>query len=222
MPPRLFAEKISFYVMVGALIGARLGDLFFYQDWHEVVARPLAWIAVWEGGLASHGGAVGILVGLFLFARKYRVPFLTLLGTVVIPTSLAAVCIRIGNFMNQEIVGHPTSVPWGVLFLHPAGGEAPVPRHPVQLYEALLYLFVFGLLWMRAQALSRARLAGLFFLLVFGGRFLLERFKVEQSVYLVDGGLFTMGQWLSIPFILLGGWLFFRKEVLENFIREAE
>ena len=206
------AEKLSFYVMIGAIVGARLGDLLFYQDWHEIVRHPLSLIAVWEGGLASHGGAIGILIALILFSKRYHFSFWKVLDFTVIPTALAAVFIRVGNFFNQEILGTPTTLPWGILFLHPADKGAIVPRHPAQLYEAGAYLCIFLILLVdwhrRAPFKHRGRTAGLFLILVFGARFLIEFLKVEQSIYFNHGSLLTMGQWLSLPFIALGVWLF--------------
>jgi len=211
---RQLAELLTFYVLVGAVVGARLGDVLFYQDWRQVVQHPLSIVAIWEGGLASHGGAVGILVALWLLSKKRKLSFWTLLDFTVIPASLGAVCIRIGNFFNQEILGTPSDLPWAVLFLHPADGSALVPRHPVQLYESLGYLLAFGVLllyWRKHKGPLQGRLSGLFLMLVFGLRFFLEWVKLEQSVYLSQGGWLTMGQWLSLPFFLLGAYLFFRK-----------
>ncbi len=209
-----FAEKLSFYVMIGAVAGARLGDLLFYQDWHQVIRHPLSLIAIWEGGLSSHGGALGIIAALLLFSKRHHLLFWKVLDFVVIPTALAAVFIRVGNFFNQEILGTPTTLPFAVLFLHPADRGAVVPRHPAQLYEACLYLFIFLILfwdWHKRPPFEKiGRSAGLFLIFVFGSRFLIEFLKVEQSVYLQQGAFLTMGQWLSFPFIILGGWLFRR------------
>jgi len=225
------AEQMTFYVIIGAIIGSRLGDVLFYQSWSDLVHDPLSIIAVWQGGLASHGGAIGILIALYVFSRKRKIAFWTAVDLTVIPTAIAGVCIRIGNFFNQEILGVPTTLPWGIIFLHPVDGGPIVPRHPAQLYEAVAYLSVFAILLLywhrylycaRPKALNldsasipfqkRGKLTGLFLLLVFSFRFLIEWIKVEQSVHLSGSSFLTMGQWLSIPFILLGFWLLFRKQ----------
>jgi phosphatidylglycerol---prolipoprotein diacylglyceryl transferase len=212
---RQIAEQLTFYVIVGAIIGARLGDVLFYQNWAAIVHDPLSIFAVWEGGLASHGGAIGILIALWMFARRRKIPFWTAVDFTVIPTAIAAVFIRIGNFFNQEILGTATTLPWGVVFLHPADGGAITARHPAQLYEALGYLIVFGILlwyWHRhAPFKPVGKLTGLFLVLVFGLRFCIEWIKVEQSVHIGPSSPLTMGQWLSLPFIGLGVWLLWRR-----------
>lgn len=208
------AEKLTLYVMIGAIVGARLGDVLFYQDLKAIAKDPLSIIAVWQGGLASHGGAVGILIALWLFSRSVKVPFLRCLDFTVVPTALAAVCIRVGNFFNQEILGTKTELPWGVVFGHPADGGPVVPRHPAQLYEACAYLVIFFLLFFYATARPhferKGKLTGLFLVLVFGFRFAIEFLKVEQSATLSTASWLTMGQWLSIPFILMGLFLVLR------------
>ncbi len=207
------AEQLTFYVIIGALVGSRLGDLLFYQGWQEIIRHPGTIVAVWQGGLASHGGAAGILVALWIFAKRKKISFWTAVDFTVIPTALAAVCIRIGNFFNQEILGSPTTLPWGIVFLHPADGGPIVPRHPAQLYEAAIYLCTFIILllyWRKHHDFKpKGRTTGLFLMLVFGLRFCIEFIKPEQST-IIDSFL-TMGQWLSLPFIALGIWLFFRK-----------
>jgi phosphatidylglycerol:prolipoprotein diacylglycerol transferase len=209
------AEQLTLYVVIGALAGARLGDVLFYQNWAQIARDPFSIIAFWEGGLASHGGAVGILIALWLFSKKTKTPFWTAVDFTVIPTAAAAIFIRIGNFFNQEILGVPTSLPWGVLFLHPADGGPIVPRHPAQLYEAIAYAMVLAalLFYWRCHPpfAKRGRLTGLFLVLVFSLRFLIEFLKMEQSAHLSCSGCLTMGQYLSIPFILLGIWLLSKK-----------
>ncbi len=209
------AEQLTFYVLIGAIVGARLGDVLFYQSWLELARNPLSIFAVWQGGLASHGGAAGILIALGVFTWRRKIPFWSAVDFTVIPTAIAAVFIRIGNFFNQEILGTPTHLPWGIIFLHPADGGPIVPRHPAQLYEALWYLCVFGILmwyWHRHLPFKPVgKVTGLFLLLVFGFRFFIEFIKMEQSAHLSPAALLTMGQILSVPFVILGCYLLFRK-----------
>jgi phosphatidylglycerol---prolipoprotein diacylglyceryl transferase len=195
------------------LIGAKLGDFIFYQNWRITLQNFWAVFAFWEAGLASHGAALGILGALWLFCHRHHLRTLCVLDLVVIPTPLVGAFIRLGNFINQEILGIPTDVPWGVVFLHPVGSNIIVPRHPVQLYEACSYVVVtvfLFLLWRKEPSLAhRGRVTGWFFVSVFSIRFLLEFFKEEQSVYLLHSQL-KMGQVLSIPFIVFGIWLLYR------------
>jgi len=208
----LLADRLAMITVVATVVGARLGHVFLY-DWHIYKERPWDIIKVWEGGLASHGAAIGILLGLVLFTvlhrRKYQgITFLATLDAVVVGAAFAGGCIRIGNFINQEILGKPTDVPWAVGFMHPLEGPFGVPVHPVQLYESAVYFFVFGLLWFTwkkgGQRVGAGLLTGLFFLLVFTSRFYIEYFKLPLSQLVGEEPLFNMGQLLSIPFILLG------------------
>lgn len=204
-------DRLTWYVVIGTIVGARLGHVFFY-DWERYKQHPWQILNTREGGLASHGGTVGVLLALAFFyftylKRKTQVTFLELLDRMAIPTAVTATFIRIGNFFNQEIIGVPTNLPWAVTFGHPADGEAPVPRHPAQLYEAVLYFATFLILyflWKRTSIKERpGATIGLFFILVFGGRFLIEFIKVvQESIF--DQQLLQAGQWLSIPFILGG------------------
>jgi phosphatidylglycerol---prolipoprotein diacylglyceryl transferase len=199
-------EKCSGYLLIGLIVGARLGDVLFYQDWRDYLADPLSIFMVWKGGLASHGAAVGILLGLFLFSRKMKMNWLELLDLLVIPACIAAAFIRIGNFFNQEVLGTASDLPWAVLFLHPIDGSAVVPRHPVQLYEALFYLLL-ALVLMKAPKRS-----GLFLIALFTFRFFIEFIKEEQSALFASQHALTMGQLLSIPFVIFGVWLFIRRK----------
>ena len=216
---KLLAEKALLYALVGVVVGARVIDVFLYQDFTKLIEDPFSLIRVWEGGLASHGGALGAIVGLFFFFKKRhsQLPMLSfwgLLDFVCIPSAVIASCIRIGNFFNQEILGVCTTLPFGVIFGHPADGGPVCPRHPVQIYEALFYfctIAVLSLYGHKKKVLRQGQILGLFLFLVFGFRLLIESLKVEQSVWLATGSFFTMGQVLSIPFLLLGGLLLFRK-----------
>jgi phosphatidylglycerol---prolipoprotein diacylglyceryl transferase len=217
---KAFAERITFYAVMGTVIGARLGDILFYQNLSHLSQDPLMVIRVWEGGLASHGGVVGILAALYLLSRKKNAfcSFVALLDLVAASSGLAACSIRIGNFINQEILGTPTQVPWAVVFGHPADGSYPTARHPVQLYEAGFYLLVFCLLfflWYRGPFFRQpGKMSGLFLMLVFSFRFFIEFFKEEQSYWLhTFSTSLSMGQYLSVPLIALGSYLFFNQRL---------
>jgi prolipoprotein diacylglyceryl transferase len=152
---------------------------------------------------------------LFSYRLRHTEPSLSsirLLDFISIPTALAGCCIRLGNFINQEVLGTATDLPWAVVFGHAADHSRPFPRHPVQIYEALFYLAVFFLLWrlsFRPFFLkTQGKLIGLFLILIFGFRFLIEFFKIEQSRLLTSSSL-TMGQWLSLPALLAGLLLYF-------------
>lgn len=143
-----FTEKLAFYLMLGTVLGARIGHLLFYENWTHYLRHPLLIFKTWEGGLASHGGLIGIALALLIFLRRWKkkipsLSFFLLLDFLVAPAFLCGMFIRLGNFINQEIVGKVTSVPWAVVFKSPAGGLLPLPRHPVQLYEAFFYLAAF-------------------------------------------------------------------------------
>lgn len=205
------ADRLVWYTVAGSLIGARLGHVFFY-DWPIYRANPIEIFKVWEGGLASHGGTLGVILALYFYRRAihFKVPelsFLSILDLVCIPAALAGVWIRIGNFFNQEIVGKETSLPWAIIFSHPMETQGGVPRHPAQLYEAIAYLMIFIFLfffWKRySEKLKPGFLFGLFLVLLFGARFLLEEVKLPQS-QTIDESYLLAGQLLSLPFILVG------------------
>lgn len=208
------SDRLVWYSVIGTIIGARLGHVFFYS-WHYFRHHLLQIPCVWQGGLASHGGAIGVLLALWLFRVRTRkeVPelnFLALMDRVVIPTSLVGACIRIGNFWNQEILGTPSDLPWAVLFGSPFDGSELIPRHPVQLYEAGAYLIIFCLLftlwWQRGEkGWRQGQLFGLFLVTLFSARFGLEFFKASLTP---TTGI-EMGQWLSLPFIVGGFFLLF-------------
>lgn len=213
-------EQIGFYVILGTIIGARLGDVLFYQNWQVFVHDPLALFRFWEGGLASHGGISGVMISIALFCRRIKTKYpqlswLQMTDLLVIPACIVAGCIRVGNFFNQEILGTATKMPWGVLFGHPADGSRLTPLHPVQIYEAFFYVFLFFILHYlhrKEVFFTRGKMTGLFFISAFSFRFFIEFFKTHQSLLLPTDSVLDMGQVLSIPFVLFGGWLLFRKK----------
>jgi len=195
-------ENFLLYVIAGAVIGARLMHCFAYEpDYY--LSHPLEILYVWKGGLASHGGMLGVIVALYLFAKRYGEDFVWLLSRTAIPGMISAAFVRIGNFFNSEILGLPTEKPWAVIFAR----VDHLPRHPVQLYEASAYLVILGiLLWVYRRAafdFATKILPGMFLALLFGARFLLEYTKTEQADY-TTGIALTVGQMLSLPFVLLG------------------
>lgn len=207
------AEKLTAYVVIGTILGARVGDVLFYHSWADIAQDPLIFIKFWEGGLASHGGAAGIMIALVIFQRKYKVfSWIKLLDILAVPAGLVGCFIRLGNFINQEVLGKLTDVPWAVVFGHPADHSLPAPRHPVQIYEALFYLLVFLLLFFLRKEKKEGYLSGLFFVLVFGFRFAVEFLKEEQSALMGSHPFLDMGQLLSVPFIIFGLFLLLRKQ----------
>jgi prolipoprotein diacylglyceryl transferase len=202
-------DQLLVCLVVGTVVGARLGHCLFYDPVYYL-RHPVEILEVWQGGLASHGGAVGILVALYIYARhRPDQPYLWLLDRIVVPAALGGCLIRLGNLFNSEILGTPARVPWAFVF----GRSDAVPRHPVQLYESAVYALIFlVLLWtyrrLRAQT-PRGLLLGLFLASVFTFRFFIEFFKERQAAYESHYPLRT-GQWLSLPFIALGVGLLWR------------
>lgn len=203
-------DPLFLYAVVGIVVGARLGHCFFY-DPDYYLAHPMKIFAVWEGGLASHGGGLGVLIALYFGAKKYKVDLLWLIDRLVISTALFGFFVRMGNFMNSEILGKPTEVPWAVVFAR----VDMLPRHPAQLYEAFSYLIIFfilGYIYKKSyKTLKPGFLFGLFLVLIFTVRFAVEFVKVRQADYSLGIGL-TTGQLLSIPFLLLGFYFIFRAD----------
>ena len=201
--PEPLLDKLTLYMALGTIIGARLGHTFFYEPGFYL-SHPLEILKIWHGGLASHGAAIGILIALWLFARKTGKPFLWIVDRIVIVVALSGFFIRMGNLMNSEIYGKATSLPWGFIF--ELNGED-VPKHPTQIYEALSYLAIFVFLYViylkKKESLDHGLLFGLFLVLVFTARFLIEFIKEVQVEFEYNLPL-DMGQILSIPFILAG------------------
>lgn len=194
-------DALLLYLMVGTLAGARLAHCFFYEPGF-FFAHPLEILMVWKGGLASHGGLVGFLLSLWLFTRREGAPFFFLLDVLAVPAAFGGALVRLGNFFNSEIVGLYSEVPWAIVFAR----VDTLPRHPSQLYESLVCLVTFLLLFTcdRAGA-SRGRgiLSGVFLVVIFSSRILLEPLKTRQAPW-VEGFFLSMGQMLSIPMVLAG------------------
>ncbi len=205
------AERFFLLGVIGVVGGARLGQVLFYEPGYYL-SHPIEILFIWRGGLASHGATIGLVLVLVYFAKRERLPVLEVLDRFSMSAALGALSVRIGNFFNSEIVGRVTEVPWAVKFprcVYDRGLPLEqVPwRHPSQLYEFFLGLLVFLALYQVDRRLKEERplglLASLFFLLYFSGRFFVEFFKEYQTLSPSQSPL-TMGQYLSIPFILLG------------------
>jgi prolipoprotein diacylglyceryl transferase len=210
--------RLALYCFVGIVAGARLGHCLFYQP-EYYLKHPLEMFLPfsWEGGtfkftgyrgLASHGGAIGLIIAVLLFYRKTGIYYLTVFDYIAIVAPLGGAFIRLGNLMNSEIIGNPANLPWAFIFMR----VDQIPRHPAQLYEAIAYLIFFLLVFMlyktRGEILKRGFLFGLVLILIFTFRFFIEFLKKEQ-VDFEKGLMLNMGQWLSIPFILIGIYLIF-------------
>jgi phosphatidylglycerol---prolipoprotein diacylglyceryl transferase len=203
-------DTLFLYIIIATIVGARLGHVIFY-GWDYYSQHPAEIIKVWHGGLASHGGALGIIIAMLLYSKwvtKRNV--LWTIDRIVVPTALVGAFIRMGNLMNSEIYGIQTSLPWGFIFER--NGET-VAKHPTQIYEALAYLFSFAVLmflYWRTRAKNReGLLTGVFFVFIFLARFLIEYIKEDQEAF-EAGMALNMGQWLSIPFIIAGVFLILR------------
>lgn len=216
-----WADTLFIYVIVATVIGARLGHVFFYA-WPYYSQHPLEIFKIWEGGLASHGGSIGILFAIWLYSKKItHRSMLWTLDRLAIPVALVSALIRTGNLMNHEIYGHPTNLPWGFRFIENVRmwqrGAEPVfsvPSHPTQIYEALCYLITFVVLSLLYFKNKKAKtqeglLIGIFFIGIFFTRFMIEFVKEDQEAF-EAGMLLNMGQLLSIPFVLAGIFLIVR------------
>lgn len=196
-------SDLIWYMIIATVVGARLGHCLFYNP-SFYFQNPFEIIAVWHGGLASHGAAVGILVAIYYYVKKRRdISYFWLMDRIVITVALAAFFIRLGNLFNSEIIGLPTDVAWAFVFTK----IDDIPRHPAQLYEAIAYLITFVVLFFlykdNYKKLANGFIFGLFLLMIFGSRFFIEFLKEDQT-YFEEGMFLNMGQLLSIPLIVAG------------------
>ena len=213
-------EKVFMYMLIGTVVGARIGHCFFY-DFAYYSRHLINVLFVWEGGLSSHGGACGILISLWIFSRKVvHKSFIWVMDRIVLPVAICGACIRFGNLMNHEIYGHPTDVPWAFEFIKNIhawqNGAAPVfsePSHPTQIYEMLYCLVTFAtvmfLYWKTNARKFEGFIFGVFLIGVFLTRFLLEYIKNSQEAF-EDSMILNMGQILSIPLIVWGVYLLYK------------
>jgi len=204
-------DQLFMYIFFSTIIGARLGHCLFYDPGYYL-SNPLEILMVWHGGLASHGAAIGILTGLYIYSKKNSdLSYAWVVDRIVIVVALAGFFIRMGNLFNSEIIGIPTNSDWGFIFTR----VDLIPRHPAQFYEAIAYLIIFVILISfynkYFQKLKEWFLLGLFLALIFGFRFFVE-FVKENQVEFEEGLVLNMGQILSIPAVFVGIWM-----ILKNF-----
>lgn len=194
-------DKLLVYIFLGTVVGARLGHCFIYEP-EYYLSNPIEIFKIWNGGLASHGGTVGVIITYTIFiwrSKKYR--FLELADMLSVPIALVCTFIRVGNFMNSEILGLPTDGSFGIVFARLGEDFA---RHPAMLYEAAAYFFTFIVLaavYFGMKKRPDGFILGLMLLLIYTARFIIEPFKMEQADYDTNLGM-NVGQLLSIPFIL--------------------
>lgn len=213
LPPENL-EKLSIYGMIGILVGARLGHCLFYEPSYYL-SNPLEMILpisflpgggikfIGYQGLASHGGALGILIALYFYSRKTKHSMIDAMDLIALVAGVTLGFIRLGNFMNSEIIGVPTTKPWGVIFEQVDS----IPRHPAQLYEAISYFIIFAIMIILYKKKRERLKNGFFFgfatILFFTTRFIIE-FVKEDQVRFEEGMTFNMGQILSLPYIAVG------------------
>ena len=202
-------DSLFWYAVLATVIGARLGHCYFYEPAYYL-SHPAEVLQIWNGGLASHGAAFGLLIGLYLFSRKNRLSYIWILDRIGIAITIGGALIRLGNLFNSEIYGAPTTLPWGFIFVNGNENQT-LPCHPTQLYEALAYVIIFVILCVMYFKKDIARkcqgvMFGWFLILLFGARFLIEFIKNAQ-VEFEKSMILDMGQWLSVPFIILGIWI---------------
>jgi len=207
-------DPMFMYCFIGILLGARLGHCLFYEPGYYL-SHPLemilpvrivpgqGWHFTGYEGLASHGGTIGLITALLLYAKHVKLPVMHVLDNVSIVTPVCACAIRLGNLMNSEIIGRPTDVPWAFIFER----VDMLPRHPGQLYEALCYALFFGIHWFfyrrYPQKVGTGFFFGLVLFLIFTSRIFIEYTKENQEAF-EEGMLLNMGQLLSIPFVVIG------------------
>ena len=212
--PSEYLEKLSIYGMIGILAGARLGHCLFYEPSYYL-SHPLEMILpvafppeggikfIGYQGLASHGGVLGLLIALYFYSRKTKHSMIDTIDLIAVVAGLSFGFIRLGNFMNSEIIGIPTTKPWGVIFERVDN----IPRHPAQLYEAISYFIIFAVMMILYTKMRDRLRNGFFFglatVLFFTARFIIE-FVKENQVGFEDGMTLNMGQLLSLPYIVVG------------------
>ena len=216
-------DTLVTYMVLATIVGARLGHVLFYGPYWDRIengqiidrgyfSHPADIIKIWEGGLASHGAAIAILIALYFFSKKVsQKSYLWILDRIVAPVAIAGTFIRLGNLVNHEMVGYVTDVPWAFEFQYfyneAIGNYDPTPRHPAQLYEAICYFISFWILlylyWKLKKWQQPGFVFGSFLILIFGARIICEFFKLGQTArdYTL---ILNTGQLLSIPLVIAG------------------
>ena len=214
-----WVDSLFMTVLIGTILGARLGHVFFY-GWPYYSQHPEDILKIWEGGLASHGAVIGVIFSLWIWSKKVsKKSWLWILDRTVLAMAFGGSLVRLGNFFNSEIYGKETGSSIGVIFT--AAGEN-LPRHPTQLYEAFSYLSLFFIMWYLYWKTDKKQqtgyLFGLFMIVLWSLRFFIEFLKEAQVEGREDWVLNSLntGQILSIPLVLTGVWLMFRKSNKQN------
>ncbi|MDR0231126.1 MAG: prolipoprotein diacylglyceryl transferase [Dysgonamonadaceae bacterium] len=217
----VWMDKLFIYVFIATVVGARLGHCFFYGadgDIFYYFRNPVAILKIWQGGLASHGGTLGIVIAVYIYSKKVtHKSMLWTLDRLVVPVGFVAALIRLANLMNSEIYGRPTTLPWGFNFYRSAEWHLPPisgqPCHPTQIYEAICYiitgLICMWLYWKKDAYKRQGLIFGVFFIGIFTTRFFIEFLKNPQESFEASM-ILNMGQLLSIPFILAGIWFTYK------------
>ncbi len=248
--PDNWADKLFIYGTIGLIAGARLGHCFFYE-WHllqepvkilgitfrygnHYLSHPWELLYIWHGGLSSHGGAIGLLIAMYFYNKNVtKKGYIFILDRLVIGVAIGGAFIRLGNLMNSEIYGGPTTLPWGFRFVRDPywhlplnqGGAGELPCHPTQIYEMLYCIITFAIIWYMYWKKDAAKKPGLIFgvflIGIFGTRFLLEFIKWNQEAF-ENNMLFNMGQWLSVPFIIWGVYLIIRAKKMKPVLNEKK
>jgi len=225
--PDEWLDKLFMYTVIGAVLGARLGHCLFYE-WkllaepvsflgltlrygNHYLSHPIELLYVWQGGLASHGGAIGIIIAMILYNKNIsKKGIVWIFDRLLIGVAICGASIRFGNLMNSEIYGNATSLPWGFIFQRT--GEIQ-PMHPTQIYEMLYcivtFIITWWLYWKKDAAKKSGLIFGVFLLIVFGSRFMLEFIKLDQEAF-ESSMVLNMGQILSLPFIIVGIYLLYK------------
>lgn len=219
--PEKWFDSLFIYMMLGIILGARLGHCLFYEPAYYL-ANPIKMLYIWEGGLASHGGVIGIIIAVWLYSKRVtKKSMLWTFDRVMVPTGFTAGMIRLGNLMNHEIYGDVTDKAWGFRFIDNVNqwmqGAEPIytePSHPTQIYEAIIYFIIFAItmhMYWKTNAKDRPGLIlGVGIALIFIARFFIEYIKnvqVASEIAMRDNTGLILGQWLSIPFVIWGVWL---------------